>query len=206
MLNTLEDQKVSRNDGASAVTIERVEIPVTGMTCAACQSFVQRTLAGEAGVQDATVNLMLHRATIAFDPHVVSPSGLVEKIRGIGYGAELPVANESVLSAQETNDEEQLREYQQLRWKAWISLLAGAVAMIASMPLMSISSMGTLQRVKDPFMSWSMRVLDPALRRMAPWLYLVSDDSLRWFLLVLSVFIISWAGRRLCQSLVGVAA
>jgi Cu+-exporting ATPase len=196
MPNTLEDQKVSRNDGASDVTIERVDIPVTGMTCAACQSFVQRTLAGEVGVRDATVNLMLRRATIAFDPRVVSPSGLVEKIRGIGYGAELPVANESVLSAQETDDEAQLREYQQLRWKAWISLLAGAVAMIASMPLMSISSMGTLQRVKDPFMSWSMRVLDPALRRMAPWLYSVSDDSLRWFLLVLSVFIISWAGRR----------
>ncbi len=196
MANTLEEQRVGgRDDDASAVTIERVDIPVTGMTCAACQSFVQRTLAGEAGVQDAAVNLMLHRATIAFDPLVVSPSGLVEKIRSIGYGAELPVANESVLSAQETNDEEQLREYQQLRWKAWISLLAGAVAMTASMPLMSMSSMGTLQRVRDPFMSWSMRVLDPGLRRMVPWLYSVSDNSLRWFLFVLSILIISWAGR-----------
>jgi P-type Cu+ transporter len=197
MSNTLEDQKVgSRDDNASAVTIERVDIPVAGMTCAACQSFVQRTLASEAGVQDATVNLMLHRATVAFDPHVISPSGLVEKIRSIGYGAELPVANESVLAAQETNDEEQLREYRQLRWKACISLLAGAVAMTASMPLMNMSKGGSIQRVSDPFMSWSMRVLDPALRGMAPWLYSVSGNSLRWFLLVLSVFIISWAGRQ----------
>jgi Cu+-exporting ATPase len=62
MLNTLEDEIVSGRDAAS--TVERVNIPVTGMTCAACQSFVQRTLAGEVGVQGATVNLMLHNATV----------------------------------------------------------------------------------------------------------------------------------------------
>ena len=45
-------------------------------------------------------------------------------------------------------------------------------------------------------MSWSMRVLDPALRKIVPWLYSVSDNSIRWFLFVLSVFIIGWAGRR----------
>jgi Cu+-exporting ATPase len=196
MSSTLEDKIASGRDAASHVAIERINIPVTGMTCAACQTFIQKTLAGEPGVQDATVNLMLHNATIAFDPDVISPSGLVERIRSTGYGAELPVANESVLAAQEKNDEDQLREYRQLRWKAWISVLAGGVAMVASMPLMSMSSVGGLQRMKDPFMSWSMRVLDPALRRMAPWLYSVSDNSIRWFLLVLSVFIIGWAGRR----------
>jgi Cu+-exporting ATPase len=194
MANTLEAEMANGRDAAS--TVERVNIPVTGMTCAACQSFIQRTLAGEAGVQDATVNLMLHNATVTFDRRVISPSGLVEKIRSTGYGAELPVANESVLAAQEKNDEDQLREYQQLRWKAWVSVLAGVVAMVASMPLMSMSSVGGLQRMKDPFMSWSMRVLDPALRKMAPWLYSVSDNSIRWFLFVLSVFIIGWAGRR----------
>jgi Cu+-exporting ATPase len=44
-----------------------VTIPVTGMTCAACQSFVQRELANQAGVKDATVSLMLHNATVTFD-------------------------------------------------------------------------------------------------------------------------------------------
>ena len=196
MANTVEGERESGRGAASTATFERVNIPVTGMTCAACQSFIQRTLAGEAGVQDATVNLMLHNATVTFDPRVVSPSGLVEKIRSTGYDAELPVANESVLAAQEKNDEDQLREYHQLRWKAWVSVLAGVVAMVVSMPLMSMSSVGGLERMKDPFMNWSMRVLDPALRRMAPWLYSVSDNSIRWFLFVLSVFIIVWAGRR----------
>src|ERR1700733_5698895 len=196
MEKTLESETVSGRDAPSTDTLERVNIPVTGMTCAACQSFVQRTLAGEAGVQDATVNLMLHNATVTFDPRVITPSGLVEKIRSTGYGAELPVANESVLAAQEKNDEDQLRECQQLLWKAWGSVVAGFVAMVASMPLMSMSSVGGLQHMKDPFMSWSMRVIDPAVRKIVPWLYSVSDNSIRWFLFVLSVFIIGWAGRR----------
>src|ERR1700744_3392732 len=196
MAKTLEGQTVSGGNAAPSSTLEQVNIPVTGMTCAACQSFIQRTLAGGAGVEDATVNLMLHNATVTFDPRVISPSGLVEKIRSTGNGAELPVANESVLAAQEKNDEDQLREYQQLRWKAWVSVWGGVVAMVASTPLMRMSSGGGSQRMKDPFMTWSMRVLDPALRKIVPWLYSVSDNSIRWFLFVLSAFIIGWAGRR----------
>src|ERR1700760_3893866 len=117
MAGPLPIEVAGRNESPSTAAVERIEIPVTGMTCAACQSFVQRTLAGEAGVQDATVNLMLHNATVTFDPRVTSLAGLVNTVRGTGYGAELPVANESVLAAQERNDEEQLHEYRQLRWK-----------------------------------------------------------------------------------------
>src|SRR5579859_4948382 len=110
MPNTLEDEIVRAKDADSTVPIERVSIPVTGMTCAACQSFIQKTLAREAGVRDATVDLMLHNATVTFDPRVISPSALVEKIHSTGYGAELPLANESVLAAQKNDDEGQVRE------------------------------------------------------------------------------------------------
>jgi len=182
-------------NAASAAPVERVSIPVTGMTCAACQSFVQRTIAGEAGVHDATVNLMLHNATVIYDPRIVSPEGLIEKIRSTGYGAELPVEDESVLEQQERHDEEQLREYRTLRLKAIVSVLAGLAAMLISIPLMSMNAAGGLQRMKDPFMSWSMRVLDPALRRVIPWLYSFSDNAIRWCLLVLAVLIAGWAGR-----------
>ncbi len=196
MSNTVTIEVVNRRGAASAAALERVSIPVTGMTCAACQSFIQRTLAGEAGVEGATVNLMLHNATVTFDSRVVSPATLVEKIRSTGYGAEMPAAHASVLEEQEKNDENQLREYRQLRLKAAISFLAGVAAMMASMPLMSMSRAGGLERMRDPFMSWSMRVLDPALRRMAPWLYSLSDNAIRWSLFTLAVLIVGWAGRR----------
>ena len=115
--------------------VERVTIPVTGMTCAACQSFLQRTLAQAAGVQDASVNLMLHNATVTFDPKANSTAALVESIRHTGYGAEMPAIDVSVLEEQERHDEEQVREYRQLRLKAMVSLVAGCVAMVLSMPL-----------------------------------------------------------------------
>src|SRR5580698_4838074 len=88
-------------DAVSSVLPERVTIPVTGMTCAACQSFIQRTLVGGTGVQDASVNLMMNNATVTFDPAATSISKLVETIRSTGYGAEFPALHQSVLAAQE---------------------------------------------------------------------------------------------------------
>jgi len=197
MVRTAKIEGTRSDMGARPSTsTERVTIPVTGMTCAACQSFVQRTLAAQPGVQDAGVNLMMNNATVTFDPGVTSTSTLVEAVRGTGYGAEVPALHSSVLAEQEENDAEQLREYQRLRLKAAASLIAGALAMVLSMPLMSMSSAGGMQRMKDPLMTLNMRVLDPVLRRMLPWMYQVSDNVIRWFLFALAAFILGWAGRR----------
>jgi Cu+-exporting ATPase len=189
------DRKESTIDGSKAAAPERVTIPVTGMTCAACQSFVQRTLADQAGVHDANVNLMLNNATVTFDPRVASIAGLVESIRSTGYGASEPSQDASVLEEQEQHDVEQLREYKQLRVKAAVSLAAGCVAMLLSMPLMGMTAAGT-SHLHDPLMSWNMRVLDPVLRKALPWIYELSGDSIRWFLFALSALIATWAGRR----------
>src|ERR1700736_65427 len=197
MASTLQTDETAVGTAASPSDLtERITIPVTGMTCAACQSFIQRTLAEQTGVQDATVNLMLNNATITFDPKATSTSALVESIRHTGYGATMPVLDESVLEAQEKHDEEQLHEYKQLRLKAIVSLVAGCVAMVLSMPLMSMNSAGGMERMKDPLMSWNMRVLDPILRKVLPWIYDVSDNAIRWSLFALAAFIIGWAGRR----------
>ena len=181
---------------ALSVSPERVTIPVTGMTCVACQSFIQRTLASQAGVQDASVNLMMNNATVMFDPGMTSTATLVETIRSTGYGAEIPALNSSALAEQEENDAEQLREYKRLRVKAMVSLIAGFFAMVLSMPLMSMSGAGGMERMKDPLMNWNMRVLDPVLRRALPWMYQVSNNAIRWFLFVLAAFILGWAGHR----------
>ncbi len=197
MSKALEKEKETAKAAArNEAGPERVTIPVTGMTCAACQSFVQRTLASHAGVQDAAVNLMLHNATVTFDPKLTSTSALVESIRRTGYGAAPPALDESVFEEQEKHDEEQLREYRQLRLKAIVSMIAGLSAMLLSMPLMSMPGISGMERMKDPLMSWNMRVLDPILREAFPWMYAVSANAIRWFLFALAVFIAAWAGRR----------
>src|ERR1700736_4124239 len=116
----------------------RRDIMRNTLTCSSCQSFIQRTLASQAGVQDAAVNLMLHNATVTFDPGVTSVAALVDTIRGTGYGAEISAQHSSILVEQAEHDAEQWREYRQLRLKAAISLAAGLFAMVLSMPLMSM--------------------------------------------------------------------
>jgi P-type Cu+ transporter len=191
----IADTAASTNVTSSGVR-EHVTIPVTGMTCAACQSFIQRTLANQPGVQDAAVNLMLNNATVTFDPEATSTSALVNAIRDTGYGAEVPAATRSVLVEQEEHDDAQLREYKQLRLKATVSLIAGSFAMLLSMPLMSVSSQAGVERVNDPLMSWNMHVLDPVLRRVLPWTYEIDANAIRWILLATAVFVAGWAGRR----------
>ena len=77
-------------NGSNDAPVERVVIPVTGMTCAACQGRVQRTLGKTPGVVDAAVNLMMGNATVSYDPAAVTPDALVATIRKAGYEAELP--------------------------------------------------------------------------------------------------------------------
>ena len=70
--------------------VSRITFPVKGMTCAACQSAVERSLSHTDGVREASVNLMLHAATVTFDPAVVQLDGLLGAVRDIGYEAEAP--------------------------------------------------------------------------------------------------------------------
>src|SRR5574338_1535125 len=91
---------------ASSVSTDRVvriDIPVSGMTCAACQARVQRTLVRQPGVRDAAVNLMTRTASITYDPAEASPEALVHAIRSTGYGADLPL-DRSILEEQEAAD------------------------------------------------------------------------------------------------------
>ena len=75
---------------------QSVTIPISGMTCAACQARVQRALTKAPGVQAASVNLMTNTAAVSYDASVSSPQALVETIRATGYGAELPSAQNTV--------------------------------------------------------------------------------------------------------------
>jgi Cu+-exporting ATPase len=142
------------------------------MTCASCQHHVEEALRSAAGVQSARVDLMANRATVVFDPLVAAPAQLLAAIRAAGYDAVLPRLDAS--SAQASSNA--IPTGPEL--KAWITLIAGAAAMLLAMPL-----------------GIEMGELDHALMRVVPWLYALPPDLLRWFLLVLTAVIMAWAGR-----------
>jgi Cu+-exporting ATPase len=117
------------------VTVAKATIPVSGMTCAACEARVQRTLQKTPGVETASVNLMMANATVTYDPSTTAPEQLVEAIRATGYGAELPVPERSAFDEQTVRDAETAAEFRTLRNKAIATFIIGAAAM-AVMPWM----------------------------------------------------------------------
>jgi Cu+-exporting ATPase len=173
---------------------ERVQIPISGMTCAACQARVQRALAQEPGVVAASVNLMMKNAAVTFDRSVVTPERLVETIRKTGYGAELAPPDETAFEEQEARDRAQTEEFTDLRRKAIVSGIVGVLAMVLSMPLMAAGDQGH-GAVADPFMRWAMESMTPGLRVVAPWLYAIPAAALSYGLLIVTLGVMAWAGR-----------
>jgi Cu+-exporting ATPase len=115
---------------------QTIRIPVTGMTCAACSARVQRSLQKQPGVSDASVNLMMHDATVTFDPVTTSPDALVEAIKDTGYGAELITPDADPIAEQDARDAAAVEEFRSLRLKAVVSGVIGAFMMFVAMPLM----------------------------------------------------------------------
>jgi Cu+-exporting ATPase len=76
--------------GMKAVDTERVDLPITGMTCASCANRIEKSLKKADGVSDATVNLATERATVHFDPAVTGLDNIVGTIRNAGYDAIVP--------------------------------------------------------------------------------------------------------------------
>ncbi len=169
----------------------KITLPVEGMTCAACQANVQRALTQTPGVTKAAVNLMMHEATVHYDPSATSPDQLVAAINDTGYVSRLPAADATAGSADADREQHQAREYATLRAKAVVSLALGAVAMLASMPLMA-GPHG--HHSGEPLMEWTTRVLDAPLRAAVPWLYTIDPRLLTYALLVATIFVMAWAG------------
>ena len=65
---------------------ERVDLPITGMTCAACANRIERTLGKAPGVRRAGVNLATSRATVEYDPAATGVRQLIDVVRDTGYG------------------------------------------------------------------------------------------------------------------------
>ncbi|PKB76716.1 MAG: copper-translocating P-type ATPase [SAR202 cluster bacterium MP-SAtl-SRR3965592-G1] len=65
--------------------IIKINLPVEGMTCAACVGHVENALKGVPGVVDASVNLGTEKASVEFDPAQVRFQVIEEAVSGAGY-------------------------------------------------------------------------------------------------------------------------
>ncbi len=103
--------------------LRRIALPVRGMTCASCVGHVERELAGTPGVATVAVNLATEKATVSFDPSVVSLDALRDAVTEAGYEPGYP------------DQEVEEIPLDDLRRKTIFALVVAAASM-ALMPLM----------------------------------------------------------------------
>ncbi|HEX6289199.1 MAG TPA: heavy metal translocating P-type ATPase [Herpetosiphonaceae bacterium] len=77
------------------VITDRVEFPVTGMTCASCQTRVEKALRKVDGVLSANVNLATERAVVEYAPGVADWTTLKAAVEAAGYGVIEPAAEDA---------------------------------------------------------------------------------------------------------------
>jgi P-type Cu+ transporter len=65
--------------------IKETTLQITGMTCAACATRIEKGIKKMEGVKEANVNLALEKSTIKYDPEVVSEPDFQKKIQSLGY-------------------------------------------------------------------------------------------------------------------------
>ncbi len=75
---------------------------ITGMTCAACSSAVERVTRKMEGVTESNVNLTTALLTITYDEAKVTPEAIIKKVDRAGFGAELYVEEKK----EESNEDE----------------------------------------------------------------------------------------------------
>lgn len=81
-----EIQKKVQDLGYDVIT-EKAELVLTGMTCAACATRIEKGLNKLDGVIHANVNLALEKASIEYNPSIVTTKDMIEKVDKLGYGA-----------------------------------------------------------------------------------------------------------------------
>jgi Cu+-exporting ATPase len=112
---------------------QRIDLPVTGMTCAACASRVERSLQKAPGVRHAGVNLATARATVEFDPGATDIPHLVRVVEDAGYGvAELPTSADPA-AARRAEDAARNAEFDALKRRLIVALIFSIPGLIIGM-------------------------------------------------------------------------
>lgn len=84
---------------------------ITGMTCAACSSAVERVTRKMEGVSESNVNLTTALLTITYDEAKVTPEMIVKKVDRAGFGAELFIEKtKKEKKEEEENSEDAVRK------------------------------------------------------------------------------------------------
>lgn len=148
---SLKDIAGKIEDLGYQVIKDKVELKITGMTCAACSTRVEKALNKMAGVYSTVVNLAMEKATLEINPSEISVNDLKAKIEDLGYGAH------NATNVAEIDKEKKVREaevgHQRFRL---ILATVFSIPLLLAMIFHMMGSMGTLAHILlNPYLQWA---------------------------------------------------
>lgn len=69
------------------VEVDKAELAISGMTCAACANRIEKVLQQIDGIEQATVNLATDSASVTFVPGTIDAAKIIASIEKLGYDA-----------------------------------------------------------------------------------------------------------------------
>ena len=155
------------SDVGYGVRTAKVELPITGMTCANCVATVERTLNKKVpGVVNATVNFATEKATVEYALGQVTHADMVAAIEKAGYGVVEADAGE-LEDAEQAAREAEIRDQTRKLW----------VGIMFTVPLFALSMARDFGLLGDwahqPWVNWLMLAMATPVQFYTGWDYYV---------------------------------
>ena len=118
-------------DAGYGVVTARVELPITGMTCANCAATVERTLNRKVpGVVQANVNFASERATVEYVPGAASVADMIRAVEAAGYGVVQAAAQDQL---EDVEAQARQAEIADQTLKFWVGVIFALPLFLTSM-------------------------------------------------------------------------
>lgn len=88
-------------------------LDITGMSCSACSSRIEKVVNRMQGVEQMSVNLLKNNAHVTFDESVVDEKAIIARIEKLGFGAKVHAANVAASVPQQDTAAQEMEEMRQ---------------------------------------------------------------------------------------------
>lgn len=88
-------------------------LDITGMSCSACSSRIEKVVNRMQGVEQMSVNLLKNNAHVTFDESIVDEKAIIARIEKLGFGAKVHAANVAVPVPQQDTAAQEMEEMRQ---------------------------------------------------------------------------------------------
>lgn len=88
-------------------------LDITGMSCSACSSRIEKVVNRMQGVEQMSVNLLKNNAHVTFDESVVDEKAIIARIEKLGFGARVHAANVAAPVPQQDTAAKEMEEMRQ---------------------------------------------------------------------------------------------